>query len=81
MSTLATILSFAAETAHGAGHEESDKTLFYVVGGLAAVYAVVIATLGIKKHDFPATKGAARGVFALSTVVVLAAMASSIITG
>ena len=81
MSTLATILVFAQEAAHGAEPEESDKTLFYVVGGLAAVYAVIIAAIGIKKHDFPATKGAARGVFALSTLVVLAAMASSVLTG
>ena len=80
MSTLASILVFAQEAAHGAEQEETSKTPFYIVGGLAALYAVVIATIGIKKHDFPATKGAARGVFALSTLVVLAAMASSVLT-
>ncbi len=81
MSTLASILVFAQEAAHGAGHEESDKTLFYVVGGLAALYGVGLAFFGMAKHDFPATKGAARGVFALSTLVVIAAMASSVATG
>ena len=81
MSTLATILVFAQEAAHGAEHEESSKTLFYVIGGLAAAYGVLIAALGIVKHDFPSTQGAARGVFALSTLVVVAAMASSVVTG
>ena len=81
MSTLASILVFAQEAAHGAEHEETSKTLFYVVGGIAAAYGVLIAAIGITKHDFPASKGAARGVFALSTLVVLAAMASSVVTG
>ena len=82
MSTLASILVLAQEAAHGVEHEEeSSKTLFYVVGGIAAIYAVLIAGFGIKKHDFPSSKGQARGVFALSAVIVVAAMASSVITG
>ena len=81
MSTLATILVFAQEAAHGAEHEETSKTPFYIVGGIAAAYGFLIGLMGIKKQDFPASKGAARGVFALSTLVVLAAMASSIATG
>lgn len=80
MSTLATILVFAQEAAHGAEHEETSKALFYVVGGITAAVAVLVAALGIKKHDFPGTDGAARGVMALFTVLVLATMASSIIT-
>ncbi len=78
---LSTILGFIFFAAEEAGHEESSKTLFYVVGGLAALYGVAIASLGIVKHDFPSSQGAARGVFALSAVVVAAAMASSVITG
>ena len=81
MSTLASILVFAQEAAHGAAEsEETSKTPFYVVGGLVALYAVVLAAIGIKKHDFPGTRGAARGIFALSTVLVVAAMASSVLT-
>ena len=78
---LSTILSFLAFAAEEAGHEETSKTPFYIVGGIAAAYGVLIALFGLKKHDFPATKGAARGVFALSAVVVAAAMASSVLTG
>ena len=81
MSTLATILVFAQEAAHGAEHEESSKTPFYVLGGLAALYGVLLAAIGLTKHDFPSSRGAARGVFAFSTLVVVAAMASSVITG
>jgi hypothetical protein len=81
MSTLATILVFAQEAAHGAEHEETSKTLFYIVGGIAAAYGFLIGILGSMKPDFPGSKGAARGVFALSTVIVLAAMASSVVTG
>ncbi len=81
MSTLATILVFAQEAAHGAEHEEASKAPFYIVGGIVAAYGFLIGILGTMKHDFPATKGAARGVFALSTLVVLAVMASSVITG
>ena len=82
MSTLASILVFAQEAAHAAEpEEESSKALFYIVGGIAAAYGFLIGILGIMKEDFPGSKGAARGVFALSTLVVLAAMASSVATG
>jgi hypothetical protein len=80
MSTLASILVLAQEAAHGAEHEEASKTPFYVVGGLVALYAVLLATIGIRNHDFPGSKGAARGIFALSTALVVAAMASSVLT-
>ena len=77
LSTILAFLAFAAEE----HEEETSKTLFYVVGGIAALYGVGIATLGIKKEDFPSSKGAARGVFALSALIVAAAMASSVVTG
>ena len=80
MSTLAAFLVFAQEAAHGAEEEETSKTLFYVVGGIAAVYAVALTAFGLTNHEFPKTKSAARGVCALSAVVVAAAMASSIVT-
>jgi hypothetical protein len=60
--------------------EHTSKTLFYICGGLAAVYAVVVGMIGITQPDFPRTQGAARSVFALSTVVVILAMATAILT-
>lgn len=75
MSTLQAFITLAAETAE----KEESETLFYIVGGLAALYAVIISVIGITQHDFPRTQGAARAVFALSTLVVLAVMASTVL--
>ena len=61
--------------------EESSKTLFYVVGAALAAFAVLISALGISRiGTFPASKGQARGVIGLAALLVLAAMASAIIT-
>ena len=73
---LATLIAFAAE--EGA---EPSKTLFYLFGGLLAVWAVVVSAIGIRGHEtFPPTPGAARGVMAISVVLILAAMGSAVIT-
>ena len=76
MSTLQAFITFAAEV----GEEEKSQTLFYIVGGLAALYAVILSVIGITQHDFPKTQGAARGVFALSTLIVVAVMATVVAT-
>ena len=75
---LLTILTFAAEAAE---HEESSKTLFYIAGGILTAYALGISAIGITQHGFPKTQGTARGVFALTAVLVAFAMASAVITG
>jgi hypothetical protein len=73
---LATLITFAAE----AGAEPS-KTLFYVCGGLLAAWAVIVSAIGIRAHEtFPPSRGAARGVIAISAVLVLCAMASAVLT-
>ena len=74
---LATLIAFAASEE---GHE-SSKTLFYVCGGLLAVWALVVSAIGIKAHEtFPPSQSATRGVMAISVVLILLAMASAIIT-
>jgi hypothetical protein len=74
---LATLITFAAE--EGA---EPSKTLFYIFGGLLAVWAVVVSAIGIRAHDtFPPTLSARRGVMAISVVLVLCAMGSAVLTG
>ena len=80
MSTLASILVFAQEAAHGAEHEETSKTPFYIAGIVAATYAVVLTFVGLRKHDFPGSQGALRGICAFSVLIVLTAMASSVLT-
>ena len=74
---LTALITFAAE--EGA---EPSKTLFYICGGLLAVWAVVVSAIGIRAHEtFPPTKSAARGVMTISIVLVVLAMASAVITG
>jgi hypothetical protein len=73
---LATLIAFAAE--EGA---EPSKTLFYICGGALVAWALAVSALGIRGHDtFPPTKRAARGVMAISVVLILAAMGSAVIT-
>jgi mannitol-specific phosphotransferase system IIBC component len=74
---LAALLTFAAETAE----EEPSKTLFYILGGAAAVWAVVLFAVGMRSPTFPGSPGAQRGVIAVSVLVVLGAMASAVLTG
>jgi hypothetical protein len=72
------LITFAA-TEEG---EESSKVLFYVCGGALAAWAVIVATIGIRAHEtFPASRGAARGVMAISVLLILCAMGSAVITG
>jgi hypothetical protein len=70
----ATVITFAAE--------EASKTPYYVAGIALAVFAVVISAIGITRHEtFPGSKAAARGVMALAALLVIATMASAVLTG
>ena len=73
---LAALLTFAAETAE----EESSKTLFYVLGGAAAVWAIILFLVGMRSHSFPGSPAAARVVGLISVLVVAAAMASAVLS-
>ena len=53
------------------------KTLFYIVGGLAAVWAVTLFAVGMRSHTFPGSPAAQKGVIAVSVLLVAGAMASS----
>jgi hypothetical protein len=75
------LVNALAVLAAAAEHEESSKTLYVIAGGALAVFAVVVAAIGISRHDaFPPTDGAQRGVMALATVLTVAALASAVIT-
>jgi hypothetical protein len=73
---LATLLTFAAEAAE----EEPSKTAFYILGGAAAVWAIVLFALGMRSATFPGSAAAQRGVIAISAVLVIGAMASAVLT-
>ena len=73
---LATLLIFAQETAE----EEPSKTAFYVLGLVAAAWAIALFAVGMRSASFPGSPGAQRGVIAISVLVVLGAMASAVLT-
>jgi hypothetical protein len=63
-----------------AGKDEPSKTPFYIVGGLWAGWAIVLFLVGSRVPDFPSSQGAARGVMAISGVLMVAAMAAAVLT-
>ena len=64
-----------------ASTEEAGSALpFYVTGLGLAVFAVVVSAVGIKRPGFVSGEGAARGLMALSVVLVVLAMAASVVT-
>jgi hypothetical protein len=73
---LAALITFAAE------ESEPSKVPYYVSGILLASFAVIVAAIGIARHEnFPPTRGAARAVMGLAVLLVVATMASAVLTG
>ena len=68
------LLVMAAEEA------EPSKTAFYLCGGALAAWAVVLGFIGLRSPDFPGNERTSRSVMAISAVLVVAAMASAVIT-
>jgi len=73
---LATLITFAAE----AIEDEPSKLPFYVLGAAAAAWAIVLFAVGMRSESFPGSRGAQRGVIAISVLLVVGAMASSVLT-
>jgi hypothetical protein len=59
---------------------ESSKTAFYLCGGLLAAWAVVLGFVGLRSPDFPGSRTAALGIIALPFVLMVAVMATAVIT-
>ncbi len=53
---------------------------FHVLGGLLALWAVLVSFLGITRENFPASKLTERAVAAISVVLVACAIVSAVIT-
>ena len=51
---------------------------FHVIGGLTAIWAVLVAIIGIKNEDFPG--GAEKIVGAISVMLVVASISAAVIT-
>ncbi|HEV2756465.1 MAG TPA: hypothetical protein VG318_11895 [Actinomycetota bacterium] len=70
---LVTLLAAATE---GESHGHSE-TLFIVMGVVLAVFAVVVATIGIRKPDLP--DSATRAITGLGVVLVVLTAASMVV--
>ena len=73
---LASLLIFAQETAH---EEHAEPTAFYILGGVAAVWAMLLFAVGMRAPSFPGSVMAQRAVMLVSVAVVAATMASAVL--
>jgi hypothetical protein len=53
---------------------------FHVLGGVLAIWALIVSFLGVTRENFPATKGSERMVAAISITLVVAAIGAALIT-
>jgi hypothetical protein len=60
--------------------EEPSKVPFYIAGGVLAVYAVVLAGIGLARPAFPGNERGARAVMGVSFVLVAVTIAMAVIT-
>jgi plastocyanin len=59
---------------------EPSKVPFYVMGGILASWAVVLAAIGLSRAEFPGSAGGARAVMGISALLVLGTVTSAIAT-
>jgi hypothetical protein len=59
---------------------EPSKVPFYIAGGALAVWAVVLAGIGLTRPSFPYSDRGARGVISISFVLFALAVAMAIVT-
>ena len=62
------------------GAAEPSKVPFYLAGGLLAVWAVVLAAIGLTRPSFPYDLRGQRSVVAISLALVVLAVAMAIVT-
>jgi hypothetical protein len=59
---------------------EPSKVPFYIAGGLLVIWAVGLAAVGLTRPAFPHSQRGARGVMAVSFVLMIFAMAMAVLT-
>ncbi|MDQ6916111.1 MAG: plastocyanin/azurin family copper-binding protein [Actinomycetota bacterium] len=58
----------------------TSKLPFYLVGGALAAWAVLLGLAGLSRPNFPGGRGPARGVMAISAVLVVGTVGAAIAT-
>ena len=65
-----------------AAEEHHSKTPYYIAGIALAAFAVIISAIGISRHEtFPPSTAAARAVMGIAAILVIATMASAVLSG
>ncbi len=59
---------------------EPSKVPFYIAGALLVIWALGLGVVGLTRPSFPGNERGARGVMAVSFVLMLFAMAMAIVT-
>ena len=59
---------------------EPSKVPFFIAGGAFAAWAIVLFVVGMRSQSFPGGESGQRGVMAVSVVLMVAAMATAVIT-
>ena len=57
-----------------------SKVPFYIAGGVLALWAVVLAAIGLRQPSFPGGASGQRGVIAISLLLVVIAIGAAILT-
>jgi hypothetical protein len=60
---------------------EPSKVPWYIAGAVLAIYAVVLAAIGLRRPDFPFGAAGERLVILVSLVLVVVAIGAAILTG
>ena len=60
--------------------DEPSKVPFFIIGGVLALYAVILSTIGIQRPSFASNRTGERGVITLTAVLVVIAIATAILT-
>jgi hypothetical protein len=59
---------------------EPSKVAWYIAGGALAIWAVVLAAIGLRRPDFPGDLRGQRGVIAISFLIVVIAIGAAILS-
>ena len=60
--------------------DTTSKVPFYILGGALALWAVILAGIGLSRPEFPGGAGGERGVIGLTVVMVVLAIGAAIVT-
>ena len=59
---------------------EKSKTAWYVAGSALALWAVIVAAIGITRPEFPGNAAGRAAVITISVALVATAMAMAVVT-